>query len=46
MASLPIVNLACAEWMTGNLDEADRLLREGLAEREEEFGVDDRDSFK
>lgn len=45
MASLPIVNLAVAEWLTGNLTGATKLLHEGLTDRERKFGVDDSESF-
>lgn len=44
--SLPIVNLAVAEWLCGNLETASRLLEDGLLAREEEFGFMDQTSFR
>lgn len=46
MASLPVVNLGLAHWLLGELDSASRVLIEGLAAREEEYGIDDNESFE
>jgi hypothetical protein len=43
--SLPLVNLATCYIMTGRYAEAEEVLLKGLAERVEEFGEDDQESF-
>ncbi|KAH7066386.1 hypothetical protein BKA63DRAFT_160945 [Paraphoma chrysanthemicola] len=43
--SLPLANLGLAYWLQGKNDLARSVLLEGLAAREAEFGVDDRESF-
>lgn len=43
--SLPLVNLASCHYLNGDYAQAEKLLLEGLADRREEFGVDDRESF-
>ena len=43
--SLPLVNLASCNVLNEKYDEAEKLLLKGLADRVEEFGKDDRESF-
>jgi hypothetical protein len=43
--SLPLVNLASCYYLNGDYTEAETLLLEGLADRVEEFGKDDQESF-
>lgn len=43
--SLPLVNLASCYYLNGDYADAEKLLLEGLADRVEEFGKDDRESF-
>lgn len=43
--SLPLVNLASCHYLKGDYIQAEKLLLEGLADRAEEFGKDDRESF-
>lgn len=43
--SLPLVNLASCHYLNGDYVKAEELLLEGLADRVEEFGIDDRESF-
>lgn len=43
--SLPLVNLASCHYLNGDNVQAEKLLLEGLADRVEEFGKDDRESF-
>ena len=45
MMSFPLVNLGMAYWIQNRLDEATKVLTEGLKDREEIYGVDDRNSF-
>lgn len=43
--SLPLVNLASCHYLNGDYVQAEKLLLKGLADRVEEFGKDDRESF-
>ncbi|QDS73010.1 hypothetical protein FKW77_009080 [Venturia effusa] len=43
--SLPLVNLASCHYLNGDYAQAEILLLEGLADRVEEFGKDDQESF-
>lgn len=43
--SFPMVNLGLARWLTGRSDEAAEVLQEGLTDRRNKFGKDDKDSF-
>jgi tetratricopeptide (TPR) repeat protein len=43
--SLPVVNLGLAYWLQGRHDEANDILIEGLKDRVDAFGPDDRVSF-
>ncbi|KAF2230784.1 hypothetical protein EV356DRAFT_324935 [Viridothelium virens] len=45
MLSLPLANLGLAYWLQRKYDEALRTLEEGLRDREDAFGLDDRVSF-
>lgn len=44
--SLPVVNLGLAYWLMGaRIEEADKILMTGLADREAKYGLNDRKSF-
>lgn len=43
--SLPLVNWASCHFLGGNYAEAEKVLLEGLSDRVEEFGPNDRESF-
>jgi tetratricopeptide (TPR) repeat protein len=43
--SLPVVNLGLAYWLQGRHEEANDVLVEGLKDREDAFGAEDRVSF-
>lgn len=43
--SFPMVNLGLAYWMTNRLTEAVQTIEQGLKDREEKFGRDDKESF-
>ncbi|XMA19839.1 hypothetical protein WAI453_012630 [Rhynchosporium graminicola] len=45
LISLPIVNLGYSYWLQGRLDEAATVLRKGVGDREQKFGIHDRISF-
>ncbi|CZT10392.1 uncharacterized protein RAG0_14884 [Rhynchosporium agropyri] len=45
LISLPIVNLGYSYWLQGRLDEAAAVLRKGVGDREQKFGIHDRISF-
>lgn len=46
LASMEFANLGLSHWLIGNLEEASRVLEEGLKEREEGFGRDNPESFR
>jgi tetratricopeptide (TPR) repeat protein len=43
--SFPQINLGFSYWLQGRLDEADQILSDILAAREEAYGINDRESF-
>lgn len=43
--SMPLINLAFAYWLEGQLDEAAKTFQDALNNREAEYGVDDKTSF-
>ncbi|KAL2677350.1 hypothetical protein Neosp_011119 [[Neocosmospora] mangrovei] len=46
LASMEFANLGLSHWLIGDLEEASRVLEEGLKEREEGFGRDNPESFR
>lgn len=46
LASMEYANLGLSYWLLGQLDQASRILEEGLKEREEGFGVDNPELFR
>jgi tetratricopeptide (TPR) repeat protein len=43
--SFPMVNLGLAYWMTSRYSEAVKTIEQGLKDREDKFGRDDKESF-
>ena len=43
--SFPMVNLGLARWFAGRVDEAAEVIQEGLTDRRNRFGENDKDSF-
>ena len=46
MLAIFVANLGLAYWLQGRLEDAVRVLEEGLKEREMSYGLNDKHSFR